>query len=89
MAKCCFSFTALPLAVIVGTICLFDNFEKLLLRGFARGILEGWARVCCVHVFLVLHKAKLSKSLKVKKEKTETLLDSDSVDVMLVTVNEN
>ena len=48
----CFSFIAFSL--IVKTICLFDNFEKLsMLLGFSRDILEGWARVCCVHVFLV------------------------------------
>ena len=49
----CF-FIALPLPVIVRTICLFDNFEKLsMLLGFSRDILEGWARVCCAHVLLV------------------------------------
>ena len=54
MAKYCVSFIALPLPVIVRTICLFDNFEKLsMLLGFSRDVLEGWARVCCVHVFLV------------------------------------
>ena len=54
VAKCCFSFTAFALPVIVRTICLFDNFEKLLkLLRFSRDMLEGWARVCCVHVFLV------------------------------------
>ena len=50
----CFSYTAYPLPVIVWRICLFDNFEKLsMLLGFSRDILEGWARGCCVHVFLV------------------------------------
>ena len=35
-------------------ICLFDNFKKLsTCLGFSRDILEEWARVCCVHVFLV------------------------------------
>ena len=51
----CFSYTAYPLPVIVRTICLFDNFEKLsMLLGFSRDILEGWARGCCMRVFLVL-----------------------------------
>ena len=49
-----FSYIAYPLPVIVRGICLFDNFEKLLLLGLSRDILEGWARGCCVHVFLVL-----------------------------------
>ena len=50
----CFSYIAYPLPVIVRKICLFDNFEKLsTLLGFSRYILEGWARGCCVHVFLV------------------------------------
>ena len=49
-----FSCIAYPLPVIVRGICLFDNFEKLLmLLGLSRDILEGWARGCCVHVFLV------------------------------------
>ena len=55
MAKCCVFFIAFPLPVIVRTICLFDNFEKLsILFGFSRDILEGWARVCFVHVFLLM-----------------------------------
>ena len=34
--------------------CLFENFENLsLLLVFSRDILEGWARGCCVHLFLV------------------------------------
>ena len=50
----CFSYVAVPLQIIVKMICLFDNFEKLsMLLGFSRYILEGWAKVCCVHVFLV------------------------------------
>ena len=54
MPKCCFSFTAFPLPVIVRTICLFENFEKLsTLLGFSKDILEWWVRVCCVHEFLV------------------------------------
>ena len=54
MAKYCIFFIALPLPVIVRTICLFDNFEKLsMLLGFSRDVLKGWARVCCRHVFLV------------------------------------
>ena len=49
-----FSFTAFLLPVIVRTNRLFDNFEKLsTLFGSSGDILEGWARVCCVHVFLV------------------------------------
>ena len=49
-----FSYIAYPLPVIVRGICLFDNFEKLLmLLGLSRDILEGWARGYCVHVFLV------------------------------------
>ena len=47
-AKCSFSFTALPLPVIVRTICLFDNFER-----FLRDTLEGWAIVCCIHIIQV------------------------------------
>ena len=55
MVKCYFSFSALPLPVIVRTICLFDNFEKLsTLLEFSRNILEGWARICCVQVFLLV-----------------------------------
>ena len=50
-----FFFIGCPLPVIVRRICLFENFEKLsLLLGFLDDILEGWARGCCVHVFLVL-----------------------------------
>ena len=49
-----FSYIAFPLVVIIKTICLFDNFEKLsTLLGFSRDILEEWASVCCLHVFLV------------------------------------
>ena len=49
-----FCYIAFPLLAIVRTICLFVNFEKLsILLGFSRDIVEGWARVCCVHVFLV------------------------------------
>ena len=35
----------------------FDNVEKLSISvfGLSREILEGWASVCCVHVFLVIH----------------------------------
>ena len=51
----CFSYIAYPLPVIVRGIYLFDNFEKLsMLVGLLRDILEGWARGCCVHVFLVV-----------------------------------
>ena len=47
-------FIVHPLPVIVRRICLFENFEKLtLLLGFLRDKLEGWARGCCVHIFLV------------------------------------
>ena len=54
VAKYCVFFIALPLSVIVRTICLLDNFEKFsMLLGFWRDVLEGWARVCCIHVFLV------------------------------------
>ena len=54
MAKYCVFFIALPLPVVVRTICLFDNFEKFsMLLGFSRYVLEGWERVCCVNVFLV------------------------------------
>ena len=50
----CFCYVAFRLLDIVMTICLFDNVEKLsMLLGFSRDIVEGWARVCCVHVFLV------------------------------------
>ena len=50
-----FSYIACPLPVIVRGICLFDNFEKLsMLLGLSRDILAGWARGCCVHVFLVI-----------------------------------
>ena len=50
----CLSYIAYPFPVIVRGICLFDNFEKLsTLVGLSRDILEGWARGCCVHVFLV------------------------------------
>ena len=55
MAKYCVLFIALPLPVIVRTICLFHNFEKLSMSlGFSKDVLEGWARGCCVHVFLVI-----------------------------------
>ena len=41
VAKCFFSFTAFPHPVIVMTICLYDNFEKLCtLLGFSRDISE-------------------------------------------------
>ena len=51
----CFSYIAYPLPVIVRRICLFDNYEKLsMLHEFSREVLEGWARSCCVHVFLVI-----------------------------------
>ena len=51
-----FLYIAYPLPVLVRGICVFDNFEKLLmLLGLSRDILEGWARGCCVHVFLVLN----------------------------------
>ena len=57
MAKYCVFFIALPLPVIVRTICLFDNFEKLsMLLGFSGDLLKGWARICCVHVYLVYLK---------------------------------
>ena len=50
----CFSYVVYPLPVIVRRICLFDNFEKLsMLLGFSGDTLEGWARGCCMHVFLV------------------------------------
>ena len=53
MSKCAF-FIAFPLPVAVRIKCLFDNFEKLaILLRFSRDILEGWAKICCVHVFLV------------------------------------
>ena len=56
VAKCCFSFTVFSFPLMVRKICLFDNFEKLFtLLVFSRDILEGWARVCCVHVFLVVN----------------------------------
>ena len=49
-----FCYIAFPFLAIVRTICLLDNFEKLsMLLGFLRDTVEGWARVCCVHVFLV------------------------------------
>ena len=55
-------FIACPLPVIVRRICRFENFEKLsLLLGFSRDILEGWARVCCVHVFLVMFIPQMKK----------------------------
>ena len=42
VSKCCFSYIAYPLPVIVKGICLFDNFEKLsMFLGFSRDILEG------------------------------------------------
>ena len=51
-----FSYIGYPLPVIVRGIYLFDNFEKLsMLLGLSRDILEGWARGCCVHVFLVIN----------------------------------
>ena len=50
----CFSYTAYPLPVRVRGIHLFGNFEKLsILLEFSSDILEGWARDCCAHVFLV------------------------------------
>ena len=56
--KCCVSYTAFPLPVIVWRICLVDNFEKLsMLLGFSRDILEGWVRGCCVHGFQSLKNA--------------------------------
>ena len=57
LAKYCVFFIALPLRIIVKTIGLFDNFEKLsMLHWFSRDVLEGWARVCCVHAFLVIRE---------------------------------
>ena len=54
MPKYCVFFIALSLPVVVRTICLVDNFEKFsMLLGFSRYVLERWARVCCVNVFLV------------------------------------
>ena len=64
VAKCCVFFIAL----IVRTICLFENLEKLsILFGFSRDVFEGCARVCCVHVFLVikmLHKKLMQSDIK-------------------------
>ena len=37
MAKYCVFFIALPLPVIIRTICLFDNFEKLSYDSVIRG----------------------------------------------------
>ena len=55
----CFSYIAYPLPVIVRGVCLFDNFEKLsMLLGLSTDILEGWARGCCLHVFLVQYVNK-------------------------------
>ena len=69
MAEFCgFLFIAFTLLVIVRTICLFDNFEKLsVLLGFSSDIMEGWARVCCAHVFLVGYlMAYTAKSLSIR-----------------------
>ena len=49
-----FSYIAYPFPVTIMRICLLHNFENLLiLLLFWRDVLEGWARVCCVDVFLV------------------------------------
>ena len=58
VAEWCFFFLliAFTLPVIVMTICLFDNFEKLsILIKFFRGTLKVRARGCYVGVFLVLY----------------------------------
>ena len=37
----CFSYIAFPLLLVVRTICLFDNFNKLsMLHGFSKDLFE-------------------------------------------------
>ena len=49
VAKCCIFFIAFPLRVIVRTICLFDNFEKIMnltriLERYVGRVVEGLLR---------------------------------------------
>ena len=68
-------FIACRFPVIVRRICLFENFENLsLLLGFKRDILEGWARGCCVHVFLVNTLSQTEFEVNLLRSKHPTLL---------------
>ena len=47
--------------VVNRTTCLYDNFEKLsILLEFSIDILEGWVRICCLHLILCLNCLNLS-----------------------------
>ena len=56
----CFFLIVFTLPIIVRTICLFDNFEKLaILMEFSRDTLKGWARGRLLRMRIV---GKLSKN---------------------------
>ena len=65
VAKCSFPFTAFPVLVVARTLLESSS-----------DILEGWARICCVHVFLVTILVKSMGSRSYYDERSSQIFET-------------